>query len=149
MARPKTGDGQPQLISVRISDKQKFAIDLLCRIHREEKFSVSRAVLWALDTAFKTEVEGGLITQTKLKNGSDRLDMLEDLWSPDEAVRTVRLAAYRPDLLDDQEQRIMRRVFNDQRFWKNGKAPSQGPRGDDLIDQIDLDTLSGHWDEVK
>lgn len=98
-------------VSLRIDPRTKYLVDLLAR---DQKRTITGVIEWAIERS---------ADQYGFGNGGfghepSFLDMLNQLWSTDEALRVVRLALARPDLLDYDELRVWETIKATQAFLK-------------------------------
>ena len=112
MARPRKSVDQTSTVSVslRVAPAIKYAIDLAARI---QKRTVTGVVEWSVEKAlgevtmpidFMVEGDSG---RPELPEPQSVIDAVKErLWSPDEAIRLVRLAFEYPSLLSFEESLI-------------------------------------------
>lgn len=124
MARPRKANDQSSTVSVslRVDPAIKYAIDIAARIQKRTvtgvvEWSVERALadvkmpidFMVLDDKFKPEMPA---PQSVMDAVKDRL------WSPDEAIRLVRLAFEYPSLLTFEEALVWESIRLSPPFWR-------------------------------
>ncbi|EIU1336828.1 TPA: hypothetical protein NJJ38_003517 [Pseudomonas aeruginosa] len=124
MARPRKSVDQTSTVSVslRVDPAIKYAIDLAARI---QKRTVTGVVEWSVEKAlgevtmpidFMVEGDSG---RPELPEPQSVIDAVKErLWSPDEAIRLVRLAFEYPSLLSFEESLIWESIRLSPPFWK-------------------------------
>lgn len=128
----KKSRGEDRL-SLRLSSKSKFSIELLARA---KETSLSGLVLGALELKSRKE-----LTRTiKGTDGSDEDRYLPDVvWDPLVPDRLVKLAMHAPDLLTDRERVQWTVIGENDRFWVKDGDPRK-PR---------LDVIRTHWEKIQ
>jgi hypothetical protein len=84
-------------IGLRVPEKVRYGLELLSRKHQMQ---MSSLILRAIDKMFDDE---GLNSRDK----AQLLSFLDRLWSDDQLDRMSRLAEIAPQLLTDEEKRIL------------------------------------------
>lgn len=123
MARPrKTADqGSTVSVSLRVDPAIKYAIDIAARI---QKRTVTGVVEWSVEKSLATVlmprdfmVEGN--KSPELPESESVIDAVKDrLWSPDDAIRLVRLAFEFPSLLTFEESLLWESLRLSPPFWR-------------------------------
>lgn len=128
----KKARGEDRL-SLRLSSKSKFSIELLARA---KETSLSSLVLGALELKSRKE-----LTRTVThKDGSEDKTYLPDvIWDPLIPDRLVKLATFAPNLLTDRERVVWTVIGENGRFWITGSEP-RTPR---------LDVIRTQWDQIQ
>ena len=101
---PPNTQTKVETLTIRVSPKMKFGLELLARKQHRNLTSVAD---WALYKALKDPVEG-------LSEG-----LLEEVWDPYEPDRLVKLALKCPELLTYEEELIWRIIQNDSFYWND------------------------------
>jgi len=111
-----------EVITVRLSPKLKYALELLSRTqHRTQ----SAVVTWAIQEAINTD-HGLLKTNTRgTKISVD--NMLEVLWAVHPADRLVKLAKHWPELMTYEEEFMVESIIDNDWGWpkKGDKATKE------------------------
>lgn len=98
-------------VSMRLEPKTKYLIDLLAR---EQKRTITGVIEWALERAAEQE----RFDASEGYGGPSFRDMLDVLWSTDEAMRLIALAFNKPALLDYDEMRIWETIKASPDLWR-------------------------------
>ena len=106
--------------SIRMSEKVRYALDLLARRHHS---GVSTIVMKSL---FKTLEEEKLTTREE----GEVLSLFDRLWSTEEPKRVVSLAVYAPELLTDDERDIIAVIMRSPTLWHKGEELPSNYQGD-------------------
>ncbi|MFT6553000.1 hypothetical protein [Alloalcanivorax venustensis] len=140
MAKNRQGSSATSTIniSMRIDPKTKYLIDLLAR---DQKRTLTGVVEWAIEVAAARE---RFHNTDNNYDGPSFLDMLDALWSTDEAIRLVALAIHKPSLLDYHELRIWETLKASPSFW-NIKNPHT--TSNLQMDHLNLGMLQCNWDD--
>lgn len=125
-------------VSLRIDPRTKYLVDLLAR---DQKRTITGVIEWAIErSASQYGFENGGFGQEP-----SFLERLDHLWSTDEALRVVRLAIDRPDLLDYDELRTWETIKATQAFLRVGLSYTSNPLAEgDLF----MDKIQEHWDAL-
>lgn len=126
-------------VSMRLDPKMKYLIDLLAR---DQKRTITGVIEWALMKAASQE----LIIGDGFGDSENFAQAIDDLWSTDEAIRLVKLAIYRPSLLDYDEMRVWETIRASGYFWKI--IVSSIPAHSIRYEHIYIDLLQKHWDSL-
>lgn len=119
MARKATRGEQTkgETITVRLSPKMKFGLELLAR---KQHRTISGVVEWAIARALESDELGQAKTETTASQsikGPDGegvpftityMPLLERLWAPHESERILNLSKHAPNLLSFEEEVILR-----------------------------------------
>lgn len=92
-------------VSIRIDPKIKFALDMM---GREQKRSLTAVVEWAISNA---------IAQQQWSLEETFADIIDKVWSTDEATRFVNMAFYMPKSLTYDELRVWETIKATPYFW--------------------------------
>ncbi len=115
-------------LALRISAKDKFAVDLYGRLTDK---TISAIAKEALEKALR-DADTGLYRRFPGKEA-----YLPDLcWDPLEPDRLLKLAKFAPDLMSDIEQVTWKVICEDKAYWEND-------------DQTNLQAIRDNWDEIK
>ncbi len=99
--KPLPADQKPEQLTVRLSPKVKFGLELLARAQRR---SLSSAMEWA--------VLRGLHTYEVTDAGHVLGDVLDALWPPDSEIRMLEnLRRFAPQMLSDDDRSLLEGVF--------------------------------------
>ncbi|PZQ37142.1 hypothetical protein [Pseudomonas ceruminis] len=151
MARPRKTTDQSSTVSVslRVDPAIKYAIDIAARI---QKRTVTGVVEWSVEQALsdvKMPVDFMVLNDQHKPEMPDPQSVMdavkERLWSPDEAIRVVRLAFEYPSLLTFEEGLIWESIRLSPPFWRytprviTDASPWKNAR---------LDVLSKYWPDL-
>ncbi len=101
----KTYAAKAEVLTVRLSPKMKFGLELLSR---KQHRSLSAIVQHLLDRELR-----------------ENLRLLDQVWDVDERDRVVKLAMHSPDLLDVDEELKWKVIQDDyKRYWRGPKKPN-------------------------
>lgn len=98
-------------VSLRIDPKTKYLIDLLAR---DQKRTITGVIEWAIERAASQEQ---FDNDQYDHHGPSFRDMIDALWSTDEAMRLIALAMNKPSLLDYDELRIWETIKASPDLW--------------------------------
>ncbi len=115
-------------LALRISARDKFAVDLYGRLTEK---TISAIAKEALEMALK-KPEAGLYKNIE---GKDRY-LPELCWDPLEPDRLVKLAMFAPDLMSDIEQVTWKVICENKAYSRNGQ-------------QANLDAIRDNWEDIK
>ncbi|HHF0608842.1 TPA: hypothetical protein ACPH4Z_002200 [Pseudomonas aeruginosa] len=124
MARPKKTADQSSTVSVslRVDPSIKYAIDIAARV---QKRTVTGVVEWSVEKALTTvqmPVDFMVLNEQLTPEMPEPQSVIEAvkerLWSPDEAIRLVRLAFEYPSLLTFEEGLIWESIRLSPPFWR-------------------------------
>jgi len=90
-----------EIVTLRLDPKTKFGLELLSR---KQYRTLSSVVEWAINDALRNEEEG--------------IGDLDAIWDIDDADRLIKLALYKPNLLNYEEQVIWKTVRENAYFWR-------------------------------
>ncbi|MEO5334223.1 MAG: hypothetical protein H7839_19590 [Magnetococcus sp. YQC-5] len=124
---PKTASPEKgELVSVRVSPKTKFSLELLSRIQRR---TVSAIVHMAIERElrrdgsqlnFDEEDGKGMVEKARGRREENESYLPDLLWDPVVSDRLVKLAQNRPDLLTHQEQLMWKAIQENPRWCRDG-----------------------------
>ncbi len=117
MPRKPLKEGQPKVeaLTMRISPKMKFGLDLLCRKQHRNLTSVME---WALEKALK-DINDGLAMEIETLDGRTKLvPALDRLWHTEECGRLANIAFYWPSLLTYEEDYIWQIISKNAYYWR-------------------------------
>ena len=97
-------------VTVRVSDRVKYGIDLIGRLYGE---SHSEVVARALKHLFEAEHRSLLV-----QIGAQRVDLLREAYSEDEWERFLKLAMLYPAALSEDEKNIWARIQDNKSYWQ-------------------------------
>ena len=103
-------------ISLRLTPRTHYGLDLLAR---KRHTTLTAVIEWAVSRAISDAVDG-LVEQ----RGGRTVDILSEVWDPEEADRFVRLAQAYPALLRFEEDRLWKAIRENPKLW----AQKTGPR---------------------
>lgn len=123
VGRPSSGKGK--LITIRLTPKMRYAVELLARIQRRN--SITAVVEFALDKLMQDSATG-------LIGGNG--EFLPDLIYDEDEVRCfVNLGLHRSDLLTYDEGRIWRVIESNKKYWRGVRIP-------------DYEKIKAEWAEI-
>jgi len=133
MGRPPGRDGaKTKTMTVRLTPKMKFGIELTAKLYRESEQEV---VLRALSELFGAE-HGGLLVDLPRTSEEDHdiphfpTDILESCWAERESDRFANLAMLMPSLLSLSEQRLWSEIRGCAKYWTEA---SEGNGSQELL----------------
>jgi len=98
--KKKKGCKSTESLTVRISPKQKFGLELL---KRKQRRNITDIIAWTIEKIFKDPEEGLIERNREL----EEVNLLDLLWDIDEIERIKKIATYRPNfLLYDEEVKL-------------------------------------------
>ncbi|MDQ4146413.1 MAG: hypothetical protein M3120_01765, partial [Pseudomonadota bacterium] len=109
MPRKAKGETKAEVITLRLTPRTRYGLELLARQQRRTLSSVAE---WAFHKVFKTESITPSIGQEKPLS-----EVLDRLWDPHEADRLVTLAQAYPSLLTYEEDLIWKVIKEEPSFW--------------------------------
>lgn len=98
-------------VGIRIDPKIKFALDMM---GREQKRSLTAVIEWAISSA---------IAQQQWSMDETFSEVIDKVWSTDEATRFVNMAFHMPKTLTYDELRIWETIKASRAFWVNFAQP--------------------------
>ncbi|QFT84980.1 hypothetical protein FIU88_08325 [Halomonas sp. THAF12] len=125
-------------VSLRLDPKTKYLIDLLAR---DQKRTITGVIEWALERAADQErfdVSSGY-------DGPSFRDMLDVLWSTDEAMRLVALAFNKPSLLDYDEMRIWETIKASPDLWR---IPNPTVMNRLELIHLNVEMVQAYWEPI-
>lgn len=123
-------------VSLRIDPKTKYLIDLLAR---DQKRTITGVIEWAIERAAAQ-------VQFDQNSGTYYNDMIDELWSTDEATRLTALALHKPSLLDYDQMRIWETVKASPDLWRSGYMPS--PNLPIHAHALEVGIIRRYWDSI-
>lgn len=111
------GTAGAETLSVRISSRTKYALELTARYQRR---SISSVIEWWLNELMRNQ----MLQETDGETRSLSHAMVE-LWDPYEADRLVKLALKFPSLLTFEEDLIWKVIREENSFWKPLSPPAE------------------------
>lgn len=112
MARKKKAKLKTSKVEARVSDRLAYGVEIAAR---KAGMSMSGYLGRALEEKLARE---GL----DRKDAATMRSPLDDLWSPEEWERLVRLAAHAPELLSEEDQTLLGLIMRSPVFFTNGEA---------------------------
>lgn len=111
--RPGPEGQKSAVISVRLTPRMRFGLELMGRVHQE---TMPEVVARAINDAFTSE-HGGLLV------GADEsttlpFDLLQRTWSERESDRLANLALHYPSIMSRREKEIWQRIESTPRYWR-------------------------------
>jgi len=141
MVRLAVGSNKTSVVTVRLTPKEKFSLELLARkLHT----NLAGAVMASVENMFREDVLGLLVQPA---DGRPPVTAIDAVWSPYEHERFAVLAETFPELLSDEETYAWRLVVEEPKYWK--QVSVQGSGGKKQVSKIDLDKLEADWDRLK
>lgn len=95
--------------TVRVPEKLRFAVDLLCERHQA---SLSTVVTRAVEDLAEKE---NLTT----RSAGEMLSLLDRLYDPSEYQRLVNLMKFAPELLSEIDKKVLNQIADDTLFEDN------------------------------
>ena len=129
----KTYAAKAEVLTVRLSPKMKFGLELLSR---KQHRSLSAIVQHLLDR----ELRENLKVAKDVDDGTggwreEHVRLLDLAWDPYEPDRLVKLGMHSPDLLDVDEELKWKVIQDDyKRYWHTGGKPNYKAIRDDWSD---------------
>lgn len=120
-------------VGIRIDPKIKFALDMM---GRSQKRSLTAVIEWAIATA---------MTQQAIESvsGPKAVDeVIETIWSTDEATKFLNMCFEVPSLLTYDEMRIWDTIQLSPDFWTTPEATNYRNHLSEFI-------VRDHWDKLK
>lgn len=134
MAAKRVGKGNQEKtasMTVRLDPKLKYGLEILAR---KQYRNLSSLVEWSLNKA--------------LSDPEDGLPDLDKIWDVYEADRLVKLALYKPELLNFDEQKIWKLIKENGACWKGGYVATVWTWS--LCEQnVYWSTIREHWEVFK
>ncbi len=118
MPRKAKGETKGEVITLRLTPRTRYGLELLARQQRRTLSSVAE---WAFHEAFKTESIAPSTGEEKTLK-----EALDDLWDPVEPDRLVKLAQKYPSLLTYEEDLIWKVIKEEPSFWFKDKGLPPG-----------------------
>lgn len=116
MARKSAhGKSGAESLSIRISGRLKYALELIAR---QQRRTLSSLAEWAFEDLVRTQSLRDIHGETQSWAATT-----EQLWDPIEADRVVKLARHYPHLLTYEEDLIWKVIGDEERFWNFEKTP--------------------------
>ncbi len=136
----KSAKGTPnkaEALTMRVSPKLKYGLELLCRKQHRTLTSVME---WALSKALNDTNEGLFM---------DGHNLLERLWEPDEPARLIRLAYDWHQLMTYEEEIIWKTICENAWYWTG--ETNYGEFIWDARDEANLNTqrVRDDWEILK
>lgn len=117
-------------VGIRIDPKIKFALDLMGRL---QKRSLTAVIEWAISNAIAQQIGGPYDRPVS--------QIVDSVWSTDEAVRFVNLCFHLPEALTYDELRIWETIKASKFFWNKNK-PQQ------TYDSLDMAAVQEYWETI-
>ena len=140
MPRQSKGETKAEVVTLRLTPKIRYGLEILARQQRRTLSSVAE---WAFFQAFKSEsIRSYAGDETTLEEAIDRL------WDPLEPDRLVKLAQAHPSLLTYEEELIWKVIKEEPSFWSEPKMPG-GLLGSDYTPPLpDMKRIRRLWAEI-
>lgn len=133
MPRPLTSNPRSNVVTLRVTPKMRWGLELLAKQRGE---TLTEVVIHAVDRLFR-DTDVGLV---RAAGQPAELDLLDQTWAPEECERVVRLAMACPELLDDRQRYLWLRVRDERAVWKRWPAPRKPKPAD-----VDWSKLRRVW----
>ncbi|WP_457788341.1 hypothetical protein [Pseudomonas sp. PL-6] len=117
-------------VGIRIDPKIKFALDLMGRL---QKRSLTAVIEWAISNAIAQQIGGPYDRPVS--------QIVDSVWSTDEAVRFVNLCFHLPEALTYDELRTWETIKASSIFWKD-QARQQ------TYDNLQIWLVKTNWNEI-
>lgn len=121
-------------VGIRIDPKIKFALDLMGRL---QKRSLTAVIEWAISNAISQQLAGPF-NQTMS-------ELVDGVWSTDEATRFVNLCYLLPEALTYDELRVWETIKASPVFWKN----KGGGDWKTNLENLDMWMVQANWDSIQ
>lgn len=118
-------------VGIRIDPKIKFSLDVMGRI---QKRSLTAVIEWAISNA--------IAQQTTSAQGPTVADLVDEVWSTDEALRFINLCFSAPEVLTYDEMRIWDTIKFTPFFWNREDYPIAKP-------YFEFDAYRKSWEDLK
>ena len=140
MPRKAKGETKGEVVTLRLTPRIRYGLELLARQQRRTLSSVAE---WAFYEAFKTESIAPSTGEEKTLK-----EALDDLWDPVEPDRLVKLAQKYPSLLTYEEDLIWKVIKEEPSFWLELKSGTGGLLGY-APPQPDMKRIRRLWPAIK
>lgn len=121
-------------VGIRIDPKIKFALDLMGRL---QKRSLTAVIEWAISNAIAQQIAGPFDRPMS--------EIVDDIWSTDEAARFVNLCYNLPEALTYDELRVWETIKASALLWKSKGSGNWGT----TKDNIDLWMVQMNWESIQ
>lgn len=112
-------------LAIRVSAKDKFAIELYAQKHGK---TISAVAKEAIDAVLK-HPDTGLFTTSA--DGRETVYVPDTCWDPLAPDRLAKLGLYAPGLLNDQDRLLWKVIEEDRQYWQaNGELKFSAVRED-------------------
>lgn len=138
MTRPRSANPKSVLLTLRVTPRVRFGLDLLAQ---QSGRTVSQVVGRAIDDAIGSKGEGLVIVP---RGERTPVNVIDRVWSPHEHERVVRLGLWFPQLLNDEQRHLWRMIQEAPRYLKQGSMPLRASPSD-----IRWDELATDWHSLK
>ena len=145
MAQKPIKSNKAEFLSMRITPRMRFGLELLAR-HR--RTTVGGVVALCVEKMFETKGEGLRMVPD---NGLTEVNILDKVWSPYEHERFAKLAEYAFNLLSDQEKYLWGVVTDATKYWVKGEVIGKDANTGKLMYQqiLNLGALESDWRTLK
>ncbi len=129
----KTYAANAEVLTVRLSPKMKFGLELLSR---KQHRSLSAIVQHLLDRELRENLKVAIdVVEADGDLHVENRRLLDLVWDPLPPDRLVKLGLHSPDLLDLDEELKWKVIQDDyKRYWHGGKKPNYKAIRDDWSD---------------
>ncbi len=129
----KTYAANAEVLTVRLSPKMKFGLELLSR---KQHRSLSAIVQHLLDRELRENLTVAKDVEDDMRGWHvEHVRILDLVWDPYEEDRLVKLATHSPDLLDLDEELKWKVIQDDyKRYWHSAGKPNYKAIRDDWSD---------------
>jgi hypothetical protein len=143
MKKDKTIQTKAESITVRVSPKLKFGLELLSR---KQHRTLSSVVEWALEKAMQDKIEG---LWANKKYSEEKVYILDEVWDIDEPDRLVNLAFEFPNLLTYEEEVLWKLIRENGFVWMGHYVASQWTWSTDSKSYLLMPELRENWEKFK
>lgn len=135
--KPSSPDGAKNVtLSVRITAKSRFGLELMSRLHRR---TIPEVVSYAIEEVFTSEIEGLFDDRGAPETGGKRY-LLPLLWAERPSDRLANIALHCPELLLPSEKRMWTHITTLPNLWRGtGRAPAD----------LEREALAAHWSSIE
>ncbi len=129
----KTYAAKAEVLTVRLSPKMKFGLELLSR---KQHRSLSAIVQHLLDRELRENLKVTKDVGDNIEGWrEEHVRLLDLVWDPYEPDRLVKLGLHSPDLLDLDEELKWKVIQDDyERYWHKAREPNYKAIRDDWSD---------------
>lgn len=121
-------------VGIRIDPKIKFALDIMGRL---QKRSLTAVIEWAISNAITQQNAG--VFNTSLS------EVVDSIWSTDEATRFIKLCYELPEALTYDELRTWETIKATPYFWNNYRDGTS----ETILANLSIFLVRDNWEDIK